>query len=131
MRYTETINSTINTAVNQMLDLLKSSLDQCQVQLLKITDRSQCDIFNEVIDGKKRLISEWEDQMEIHNIKIDKRTDTAVKDAYPDRTDDVNRIVSLQNFERKLIAMRGELLDRDDLPVSFKQTLSTYHGYIF
>lgn len=131
MKRTEQIETTLGTTLNQVLDLLKSSLDSCQQHLLNINDRNQCDTFDEAIQDKKHMIQEWEDQMKINGIKIDKRTDTTVKDTYPDRLDEVTKGGSPEIFEKELIEMRAALANRDDLPVGFKKILASQRSYIF
>lgn len=131
MKMTKHINNDINVALNQMLDLLKSSLEQCEQQALQLNDKNQDDTLVEAIHDKKRMIEKWENTMNECEIKIDKRTHTTSKDAYPDRINETGKQGSLELLEKDLIKARAELKHRNDLPKEFEKILSSQRSYIF
>lgn len=131
MTHNKEANATISTAINQMLDLLKTSLSQCEQQVIATNEKSQSDSLSEAITDKKRMITQWEDEMEAQNIKIDKRTHASGKDAYPNRIEEATHGATAKMLEKELIEIRAALTNRDDLPTEFKKILANQRSYIF
>ncbi len=77
------------------------------------------------------MIKAWEKEMEQSSIKIDKRTNSASKDSYPNRLDEIGKNGNLSIYEKELIEMRVALNNREDIPHGFKRILNIQRSYIF